>query len=78
MLETIHRQALESSERVHEVATATHEQAVVANDVARHVQNIASMTEEASATMRGNATSVVELNELAKELRATVANFRVV
>ena len=77
VLESIHRQAQESSERVHEVAMATHEQATVANDVARHVQHIASMTEETTATMRGNAASVVELKQLANQLREAVAYFRV-
>ena len=77
VLESIHRQALESSERVHEVAMATREQATVANDVARHVQHIASMTEETTATMRGNAVSVVELKQLANQLREAVAYFRV-
>jgi methyl-accepting chemotaxis protein len=77
VLESIHRQALESSERVQEVAMATREQATVANDVARHVQHIASMTEETTATMRGNAVSVVELKQLANQLREAVAYFRV-
>ncbi|WP_313951069.1 methyl-accepting chemotaxis protein [Accumulibacter sp.] len=77
MLESIHRQALESSERVQEVASATREQATVANDIARHVQNIASMTEETNATMQGNADSAVALNGLAGKLREAVAYFRV-
>ncbi len=76
ILETIHCQAQEASERVHEVATATHEQAIVANDVARHVQTIASMTEETTATTRGNAAAAGELSQLASQLRQTVAYFR--
>ncbi|HRD91925.1 MAG TPA: methyl-accepting chemotaxis protein [Accumulibacter sp.] len=77
MLESIHSQARESSERVQGVATATREQATVANDIARHVQNIASMTEETNATMQGNANSAVALSNLAGKLRETVAYFRV-
>jgi methyl-accepting chemotaxis protein len=55
VLAAIHHQALESSERVQQVAMATREQASVADDVASHVQHIASMTEETSTTMRGNS-----------------------
>ncbi|MCB1931368.1 MAG: cache domain-containing protein [Candidatus Accumulibacter sp.] len=76
MLESIHNQAHESSERVQEVAAATREQASVANDIARHVQNIASMTEETNATMQGNADSANALNGLASRLRDAVAYFR--
>ncbi|WP_291992890.1 cache domain-containing protein [Candidatus Accumulibacter sp. ACC003] len=77
MLESIHSQALESSERVQGVAMATREQATVANDIARHIQNIASMTEETNATMQGNANSALALNGLASQLREAVAYFRV-
>ncbi|HRF04717.1 methyl-accepting chemotaxis protein [Accumulibacter sp.] len=77
MLESIHRQAHESSERVQQVATATREQATVANDIAGHVQNIASMTEETNATMHSNAESASALNGLANRLREVVAYFRV-
>ncbi|MCP5248616.1 MAG: cache domain-containing protein [Candidatus Accumulibacter sp.] len=77
VLQSIHSQALESSERVQGVALATREQASVANDIARHVQNIASMTEETNATMQGNASAASSLNSLAGKLRETVAFFRV-
>lgn len=76
MLESIHQQAQQSSERVQQVATATREQATVANDIAGHVQNIASMTEETNATMHSNAESASALNGLANRLRETVAYFR--
>ena len=77
VLEAILRQARTSSERVHEVAVATHEQATVAEDVARHLQHIASMTEETRATMHANAAAVAELEQLAGSLRKVVAHFRV-
>ncbi|HRD87021.1 MAG TPA: methyl-accepting chemotaxis protein [Accumulibacter sp.] len=77
VLEAILRQAQKSSERVHEVAVATHEQATVAEDVARHLQHIASMTEETRATMHANSAAVAELEQLAGQLREVVARFRV-
>lgn len=77
VLEAILRQAHKSSERVHEVAVATREQATVAEDVARHLQHIASMTEETRATMHANAVAVTELEQLAGRLREVVARFRV-
>jgi methyl-accepting chemotaxis protein len=77
MLESIHSQAHESSERVQQVAAATREQATVANDIAGHVQNIASMTEETNATMLSNAEAANALNGMANQLRETVAYFRV-
>ncbi|MBN8451713.1 MAG: methyl-accepting chemotaxis protein [Candidatus Accumulibacter sp.] len=77
VLETILGQAQKSSQRVHEVAVATHEQATVAEDVARHLQHIASMTEETRATMHANSAAVAELEQLAGQLREVVARFRV-
>jgi methyl-accepting chemotaxis protein len=77
VLEAILRQAHKSSERVHEVAVATREQATVAEDVARHLQHIASMTEETRATMHANTVAVTELEQLAGRLREVVARFRV-
>jgi len=78
VLEEILSQAQKSTERVHEVAVATHEQATVAEDVARHLQHIASMTEETRSTMHANSTAVAELEQLAGRLREVVARFRVV
>ncbi|EXI66767.1 MAG: Methyl-accepting chemotaxis protein 4 [Candidatus Accumulibacter adjunctus] len=77
VLEAILRQANKSSERVDEVAVATREQATVAEDVARHLQHIASMTEETRATMHANTVAVTELEQLAGGLREVVARFRV-
>jgi len=77
LLVASHHQALESSERVQQVAMATRAQASVADDIAKHVQHIASMTEETSTTVRGNAAAAAELDRLAGELRAAVGYFRV-
>jgi len=77
VLESILCQARKSSERVHEVAVATQEQATVAEDVAHHLQHIAAMTEETRAARHANGTAVAELEQLAGNLRKVVAHFRV-
>jgi len=77
MLDAGHRQALESSQCVQEVAKTTREQAAVTDDIARHIQKIASMTEETSASTQANAAAAAELNGLAGQLRSAVASFRV-
>jgi methyl-accepting chemotaxis protein len=77
MLESIHREALQSQGRIHDVATATREQATVANDIARHIERIATMTEETHATVGSNAASAAQLERMAGELRQAVGHFRV-
>ncbi len=77
MLESIHSQATQSLARVKDVALATREQATAANDIARHVEHIASMSEETNATMKNNALAAEELEQLAVELGRLVAYFKV-
>ncbi len=77
MLENIHGQALQSLTQVKDVALATREQATTANDIARHVEHIASMSEETNATMKNNAAAARELEQLAVELGRLVSYFRV-
>lgn len=77
MLENIHSQALQSLTQVKDVALATREQATTANDIARHVEHIASMSEETNATMKNNAAAAQELEQLAVELGRLVSYFRV-
>ncbi|WP_303785263.1 methyl-accepting chemotaxis protein [Azovibrio restrictus] len=76
MLDDIHAQALQSLSRVRDVALATREQATTANDIARHVEHIASMSEETNATMKNNAAAR-ELEQMAEELGRLVTYFRV-
>ncbi len=77
MLENIHGQALQSLSQVKDVALATREQATTANDIARHVEHIASMSEETNATMKNNAAAAHQLEELAIELGRLVSYFKV-
>lgn len=78
MLDLIAGEAAESRNRAVEVASATREQAVAANDIAKSVEQVAQMTEETNATMHNNAESATQLQEMAQKLRQQVAYFKVV
>ena len=77
MLDSIAGEAAESQTRAVEVANATREQAIAANDIARNVEQVAQMTEETNATMHGNVDSTAQLETMAQQLRTQVAYFRV-
>jgi methyl-accepting chemotaxis protein len=77
MLDLIAGEAAESRNRAVEVANATREQAVAANDIARNVEQVAQMTEETNATMHNNAESANQLQDMAQKLRQQVAYFKV-
>ncbi|MBM4180778.1 MAG: methyl-accepting chemotaxis protein [Betaproteobacteria bacterium] len=77
VLDEIQHQAEDSLGKARDVANATKEQAVTANGIAGHVENIASMTEETNAATEHNAASARQLNELAVKLRGDVAYFKV-
>jgi methyl-accepting chemotaxis protein len=77
MLDRIAMEAAESESRAVDVADATREQAIAANDIARSVEQVAQMTEETNVTMQGNAASATQLQDMALKLRAQVAYFKV-
>ena len=77
MLDGIASEAAESQNRAVEVASATREQAIAANDIACNVEQVAQMTEETNATMHHNAESASQLQDMAQKLRQQVAYFRV-
>ena len=77
MLDLIADEAAESRNRAVEVANATQEQAIAANDIARNVEQVAQMTEETNATMHNNAESATQLQDMAQKLRQQVAYFKV-
>lgn len=76
MLEEIHHQALDSLRNVHEVARATAQQAVSANDIAQRVDQIARMSNETSSAMQANTRSVGELENISNALKAQISQFR--
>ena len=77
MLDEIQHQAEDSLSKARDVANATKEQAVTANGIAGHVENIASMTEETNAATQNNAEAAAQLKDLAGRLQASVAYFKV-
>ncbi len=77
VLDEIQHQAEDSLAKARDVANATKEQAVTANGIAGHVENIASMTEETNAATESNAEAARQLRELAGKLQSAVAFFKV-
>jgi len=76
LLDDIQRQANDSLAKAREVANATKAQAQTANEIARHVENIASMTEETNAATRSNAEAAGQLKTLATKLQEELAYFK--
>jgi methyl-accepting chemotaxis protein len=77
VLDDVERQATDSLSKAREVANATKAQAGTANEIAGHVENIASMAEETNAASQSNATAANQLNALAGKLQEEIAYFKV-
>jgi methyl-accepting chemotaxis protein len=77
VLDDIEQQAADSLGKAREVANATKAQAATANEIAGHVENIASMTEETNAATQSNAEAADQLKTLASRLQGDVAYFKV-
>lgn len=77
LLDEIQHQAGDSLTKARDVANATREQAMTANTIAGHVENIASMTEETNAATLNNADAARQLKELAGQLQKAVGYFKV-
>ncbi|WP_018151735.1 methyl-accepting chemotaxis protein [Leeia oryzae] len=76
ILSDIRLQADDSQIKAREVVQATKAQSIAANDIAANVEHIASMAEEVSATMEGNAGVANEMGNLSHSLQAAVAQFK--
>ena len=76
LLEDIQRQANDSLAKARDVANATKAQAQTANEIARHVETIASMTEQTNAATRSNADAADQLKGLANRLQQDLAYFK--
>lgn len=76
LLDDIQQQANDSLAKAREVANATKAQAQTANEIARHVETIASMTEETNAATGSNAEAADQLKTLATKLQADLAYFK--
>lgn len=77
VLDDIQRQATDSLSKAREVANATKAQATTANEIAGHVETIATMTEETNAASQSNAAAADQLNALAGKLRQDMSYFKV-
>ena len=77
VLNEIHAQAIDSLEKVRDVANATSQQVVAATEIAQHVENVASMAEQTNAAMQNNAASALELDQIAITLREHISRFKV-
>jgi methyl-accepting chemotaxis protein len=77
VLDKIQRQATDSLSKAQEVANATKAQSVTANEIAGHVENIATMTEETNAATQSNSAAADQLNILAGKLQADMAYFKI-
>jgi methyl-accepting chemotaxis protein len=77
VLDDIQRQATDSLSKAREVANATNAQASTANDIAGHIENIATMTEETNAATQSNSAAADQLNLLAGQLQKEMSYFKV-
>lgn len=75
-LERIRTQSDDSLGKAHDAALATREQSTAMEDIARHVEQIASMAEETHASVQTNVEQSSMLENLANELRGSIARFK--
>ena len=62
---------------VNDISNSLQEQSAASNDIAKNVENIASMVEKNNASAEQAATAASELQTLAQGLTATIGHFRV-
>ncbi len=67
----------ETSNKVTEIAGASEEQAAQSAEVLTFIENISATTEETSASTEETASTAQALTDLAEELNASVASFKV-
>jgi len=77
LLDQIQQQANDSLDKAREVANATRSQATTANEIAGHVESIASMTEQTNAATLSNADAADQLKAVADRLQTELAYFKV-
>src|SRR5690606_2695686 len=76
-LADIGRVSTQLAELIQDISRTTSEQATSANTVARSIQRILLVTEQTSEGTQQTAGSIVQLAELARELKNSVSRFRV-
>lgn len=78
VLADIRRISQHLSELIQGISGTTNQQAALANDVARNINSIFTVTEHTRQGTQQTAGSVAELSALAEELRQAIARFRIV
>ncbi|MCX8144797.1 MAG: methyl-accepting chemotaxis protein [Azovibrio sp.] len=76
-IQAIRAEAGRVAEAVTEISNALKEQSQASQDIARHVESIAQMTDENNAAAEETAASATRLDQLAQEVSQTVAQFKV-
>lgn len=76
-IQAIREEAGRVSDAVTEISNALKEQSEASQDIARHVESIAQMTDENNAAAEETAAGAQRLDQLAEEVDATVAQFKV-
>jgi len=66
-----------SSHGVNDIAASVGEQSLASTEIARHVEQIAQMSEENHAAVESNNQDIVRLEQLARELQGAVSRFKV-
>jgi methyl-accepting chemotaxis protein len=74
---SIREEANKVSEAVTEISNALKEQSQASQDIARHVESIAQMTDQNNAAAEETASSAQRLNHLAEAVGATLSQFKV-
>ena len=77
LIRHIHAEAQNVSAAVTGISNALREQSQASQDVARHVESIAQMTDENNAAAEETASGSKLLSKLAQEMAAVVAQFKI-
>ncbi|MDR0736175.1 MAG: methyl-accepting chemotaxis protein [Zoogloeaceae bacterium] len=76
-IHAIHNEASKVSDAVTEISNALKEQSQASQDIAKHVESIAQMTDENNAAAEEAASGAQRLDQLAQEVAATLEQFKV-
>jgi methyl-accepting chemotaxis protein len=76
MLEGIHKEASASLQSARNIADATREEVEAANAVSKDIEEIAALSTQADTTMKGNAASAGNLEQMADKLKGITSFFK--
>ncbi|MDR0577139.1 MAG: methyl-accepting chemotaxis protein [Candidatus Accumulibacter sp.] len=76
-IQAIREETIKVSSAMTDVSNALKEQSQASNDIAKHVENIAQITDENNAAAEETASNAQQLDELAKSVQSTINQFKV-